>query len=244
MSAESREWFEVAFRELYPIVYAHRDDDQAQQEVGFLLGLIGSDGLNPILDVGCGTGRHLRAFRSAGLSDSVGLDLAPELLAQARESGFRLTRGDMRRIPFKDAGFGLVTSFFTSFGFFATDDDDRRVLQEMCRVLRPSGSFFMDFLDADAVRRSLVPTSSREISGWRIDELRRIENDRVKKQVTAKNLGSAKCVRYEESVRLYSHAEVTDLLQSVGLNVISAFGGYDREPVGSGTRLLILAQKR
>jgi SAM-dependent methyltransferase len=47
---------------------------------------------------------------------------------EARLPGCHRVRGDMRHLPFTDGSFDLVTSFFTSFGYFDSDDEDVKVL--------------------------------------------------------------------------------------------------------------------
>lgn len=89
-----------------------------------------------VLDVACGTGNA--ALRAAGLGAQVtGLDLTPELLAQAREDAPDLTwvEGDAQDLPFEDASFDVVLSVFGC--MFAPDH--RRTAAEILRVLRPGG---------------------------------------------------------------------------------------------------------
>src|SRR5205814_7262616 len=96
-----------------------------------------------ILDCPCGQGRHAHLLAEAGY-DVDGADYSRELLARAREGGtgrtVRYTRADMRALPGKWTGrFDAVLNLFTSFGFFASAEDDRRVMDAFARVLRPGG---------------------------------------------------------------------------------------------------------
>ncbi len=60
--------------------------------------------------------------------------------AQRAETGAKVEyiQGDMRTLPFDSATFDVVISWFTSFGYF-DDDENRRVLAEAARVLKPGG---------------------------------------------------------------------------------------------------------
>ena len=49
----------------------------------------------------------------------------------------------MRLLPWTDERFDRVVSWFTSFGYF-DDQDNRRVLQEAHRVLRPDGRLLIE----------------------------------------------------------------------------------------------------
>jgi len=56
------EWFRQWFGALYEEIYVHRDPAEAQVQVDTLLRRTGVGPL-PVLDAGCGAGRHLRILR-------------------------------------------------------------------------------------------------------------------------------------------------------------------------------------
>lgn len=99
-----------------------------------------------ILDVGCGTGRLLRAAdeRFPGIRLE-GIDAAEGMIEQARASGgranFQLATAES--IPFPDAQFDLVFSTMT-FHHWA---DQQKGIAEIARVLRPGGRWVLaDFI--------------------------------------------------------------------------------------------------
>ncbi|MDH3199035.1 MAG: class I SAM-dependent methyltransferase, partial [Candidatus Krumholzibacteria bacterium] len=59
------EWYEVAFGELYPVVYGRRDAAEAARTVGAFGELL--SGRGPVLDLACGAGRHLEALAAYGV---------------------------------------------------------------------------------------------------------------------------------------------------------------------------------
>ena len=56
----SAEWFKIAFGELYPLVYAHRDVAEAARVAHLLAPIVGLS--RPVLDVACGDGRYMSAL--------------------------------------------------------------------------------------------------------------------------------------------------------------------------------------
>ena len=235
------EWYRQAFGGGYRIVYAHRDEATAKEEVAFVLPRLRLPPGASVLDVGCGAGRHLRAILSHQHQiHTFGIDLSQDLLGDAvRGSGGRAARADMRRLPFGGAAFDAVVSFFTSFGYFPTQAEDELVLAQIARVLRPGGRFFFDFLEAAYVAASLVPRTERVAGGSaRVVETRRIEGGRVKKQVEITEADWKEPLAYEESVRLYERRELESMLWAAHLLPLCWFGAYDGRPAGSGPRLL------
>jgi SAM-dependent methyltransferase len=108
-----------------------------------LVGLVDVEG-HDVLDVACGTGNTALAAARAGATHVTGVDLTPELLAEAARraeaAGLadRVTwrESDMATLPVPDAAFDRVTSTFGA--MFATDQ--RRVAGELLRACRPGGT--------------------------------------------------------------------------------------------------------
>ena len=73
------EWYEVAFDRLYPIIYSHRDVDEASKVIGKFEDLFFEK--TPILDLASGNGRYVEALQRRGHT-CFGLDLSHYLLQQ------------------------------------------------------------------------------------------------------------------------------------------------------------------
>ncbi len=235
-------WYRRWFGEDYLDVYPHRDEAEAARAVELFLSEteLGPD--DRVLDLACGAGRHLNLLREAGPA-AAGLDLSLPLLRRARERDPRasVVQGDMRTLPFADAAFKAVVQFFTSFGYFDSRAEDRRVLAEVRRVLRPGGSFLLDFLDAERVRDELVPEDERQRGGRTVRQRRWIEDGTVMKRIEIERDGESSEV-YHERVRLYEPEELAAMLSGAGLAPRCRFGDYDGSGFrrGESPRLLIL----
>jgi SAM-dependent methyltransferase len=220
-------WYERWFGEEYLHLYPHRDESEARESVQLVLQRAQLEPGARVLDLACGAGRHLREFRALG-TRACGLDLSLSLLQRARSAGLPVARGDMRVLPFAARSFALVTSFFTSFGYFPEVEQDLQVLAEVRRVLRPHGTFVFDFLNSERVRSELPARDERLVDGRRVIQSRSlVENGRVvEKRIEI--LGSADPFPhiFYERVRLYSPAELRELLAESGLQVVEAFGSY------------------
>lgn len=233
-------WYQEWFGEAYLELYAHRDEHEARQQVAFFREhLPGVDGL--VLDLACGMGRHLTELNCGGFV-AVGCDLSFTLLRTGIDEygPLPVARADMRSLPFCSNSFGGLVNFFTSFGYFATEEENLRVVHEMARVLRAGGVFLFDYLNVDReldklVEREMLDTPSGpvEIERW-FDPRDRSFNKRI-------TIGQK---RYLERVRGYDLDEITTMFNSSGLSIREAFGDFQGAQFGAASPRLILVGSR
>lgn len=254
-SGDGEPWYRAWFGRDYLQLYPHRDEEEAGRGVELFLRHAALETGSRVLDLACGPGRHLVHLAEASL-EAVGLDLSTALLHEARDrlrdradrlgpgTARRLVRGDMRWLPFRDGGFDGVTLFFTSFGYFEDHRDDRRTLEEARRVLRRGGTLLLDFLNADRVRRDLVPEDEQTVEGHTVRQTREIRDGRVVKRIEIEpEREGAETRVYHERVRLYEPRELVRLLEARGLSVTARFGDYAGGTHATDSpRLILLAR--
>jgi SAM-dependent methyltransferase len=233
-------WYKEWFGEEYLDLYANRDEEEARFHIAFLRQKVGAiDGL--LLDLACGSGRHLQELNDAGYS-AVGFDLSWTLLREAvkRRQKHRLVRADMRFLPFCDRQFSALVNFFTSFGYFETQEENLQVVQEMARVMKIDSPFLFDYLNVVRERKNLVVREVREQDGKKIEierwfnESTRIFNKRI-------------CIdgrSYLERVRGYDLDEISTMFSGAGFTIDDSFGDFDGRPFGPESPRLILVGKR
>ncbi|MET3289988.1 UNVERIFIED_CONTAM: SAM-dependent methyltransferase [Brevibacillus sp. OAP136] len=240
-------WFERSFREDYLLVYRHRDESSANQEVNELLSHLPIKRQGRVLDLCCGSGRHSRALAALGY-EVVGVDLSDVFLALAEEQNtydnLHYFQYDMRDIPFEQE-FDIVFNLFTSFGYFATDDENRLVIANMMKALKPGGEVVIDYLNPAYLKANLVPHSEREIEGLMIEEERTIEEGYVKKRIRITDAEASGSREYWEQVHLYEQEEMLEMLKLAGFSDIQTFGTYNCEPYESeqSKRMIFYARK-
>jgi SAM-dependent methyltransferase len=233
-------WYQEWFGEEYLELYSYRDETEARQQVAFVREQFGVvHGV--MLDLACGMGRHLAGFTDAGYR-AVGCDLSFVLLRNGiREYGpMPVARADMRSLPFCSGSIHGLVNFFTSFGYFSEERENRRVVSEMARVLAVEAPFLFDYLNVHRELEKLVQTENRRtplgevhIERW-FDGSDRSFNKRI-------TIGPK---RYLERVRGYDLTEITDMFVSCGLMIRSAFGDFDGAPFTRSSPRLILVGRR
>lgn len=237
-------WYKEWFGEDYLDLYAHRDRREAEQQIDFVEQQLGG-GERPgaVLDLACGAGRHSAILRQRGYP-VFGIDLSLTLLA-VRPSWPR-TCGDMCCLPFASETFDWLLNFFTSFGYFERERQNFQVLEEIARVLRPSGRFLLDFLNRDHVLSHLQPRDVQESEGRRVEIERWYDpqSRRINKRIRVQTPGGLPRT-FLESVRAYSSEEVTIGMRWAGLEVDQLFGSFQGEPFHRDSeRLIIIGRKQ
>lgn len=237
-------WFESPW---YVRLYGHRTQAEAQMAVTLATRTAGIPVGAHVLDLCCGYGRHAAALAEAGYRVT-GLDGSSALIARAREynahDAVTYHVGDMRG-PYPDPPYDAVVNFFTSFGYFDTDAEHRAVLQTIHEALVPGGMLVMDFLNADLVRRTLVPETMTMVDGVTIIQERRIEEPFVHKRITVTNPCSTE-ETYDERVWLYGADDLTAMITDAGFTVRNVHGSYTGEPFDRETsdRCIIVAERQ
>lgn len=223
------EWFTRWFGKEYLDLYPHRDDVEARAVVRLIRNTVSPQSDGRALDLACGSGRHARALCKHMWT--VGLDLSMELLQVAISESPHIpyVRADMRSLPFASAGFDLVVNLFTSFGYFASDEENRAVLTEVNRVIRRNGTFVLDYLNADQVRASLVSRDTRRVGERVVTQDRRLTDDGL---YVEKEISATDCPRrYLERVRLFEPHELRSLLHDAGFVIDHQLGDYTGGPL-------------
>jgi SAM-dependent methyltransferase len=98
-----------------------------------------------LLDVACGTGRHLEQF--ARRFRCTGVDLDPDMLAVARRRcgrSVRLQQGDMATLDLGRRRFDVVTCLFSSVAYMPTVALLRQAIAAMARHLHPGGVLLVE----------------------------------------------------------------------------------------------------
>ena len=235
-------WYKEWFGQDYLDLYAHRDAEEAEANVAFVAKALGSDRPRAVLDLACGSGRHTEALRRRGFR-ALGVDLSLTLLALRPD----LPRvcGDMRCLPFADRSFDWVLNFFTSFGYFESERENFRVLEELNRLLGPGGRFLIDFLNRERVLAELEPRETAEESGRRIEIRRWFDpaSSRINKRIVLRPADGPPRT-YLESVRAYTKDEVVVGLSWAGLEVTALYGDFDGGPYRRDSPRLIIVGRR
>ncbi len=219
------------WRTLFNSIYLKTDGDVVENDRNTARDvdlLIRAGGLEPndrILDLCCGQGRHCLELARRGFKQITGFDRSRYLirLAKKRAKTEGLTvafhEGDARRFRFPEESFHCVALMGNSFGYFDREEDDLAVLQGAQRVLRAGGTLAMDLADGEWLRKNFEKRSWE----W-IDQNHFVCRERSLASDGVRLVSREVVVHAEKGViadqfyaeRLYSRAEITQMLERVG----------------------------
>jgi ubiquinone/menaquinone biosynthesis C-methylase UbiE len=195
-----------------------------------------------VLDLACGHGRIANRLAERGVRVT-GLDASALFLEHARRDavsrGIQVdyVEGDMRLLPWTNERFDRVLSWFTSFGYF-DDQDNRRVLQEAHRVLRPDGRLLIENNNLVELLPRWQPAFVTERDGnFAID---RSCFDPTTGRATTERviIRNARTRRFMFSVRMFVAAELRDWLLDAGFTSVHLLDP-NGDPLTQGSRRMI-----
>jgi len=161
------DWWQTLFNSLYLKTDADLLDDMevTRKEADLVVSILGLDPEDTVLDLCCGQGRHVLELARRGFSNIEGYDRSQYLIRKARTRAqkenlqVRFREGDARKLPYPSDTFSVVTILGNSFGYFDSTLQDRKVLEEVFRVLKPGGRVFIDAVDGDHMKKNFQPRS-------------------------------------------------------------------------------------
>lgn len=237
---------EGLFDEDYLHFYADRlSGERSDAETDLLWRLLELAPGQEVLDLACGHGRLANRLAARG-ARVTGLDSSAVFLDRARAEAGALAvdyhLGDMRELPEWTGRFDAVVNWFTAFGYF-DDMDNRRVLTEIARVLKPGGRLAMELNNYPAVMRSYLPVVAGEKDGDLVVDRHRFD------PLTGRNLVVRTMIRAGQVrtvtffVRMFTFPELRDWLLAAGFTEVAGFG-EDGEPLTAEHRRLVVVARR
>jgi SAM-dependent methyltransferase len=232
-----------------------------RRDVPFWRGLAARTG-GATLELGCGTGRILVPLARAGI-DITGIDRSAEMLARARrrlrrarlESPARLTRGDVRALPFADGRFALVIAPYGLLQSLLSDRDLTATLASVHRVLAPGGTFALDLVPDvphwREYRRRVTLAGRRTPSGPPLTLVESVRQDRRRRLTIfeheyVEGWGRQRTVhRFTVTFRTLPVPVMLGRLERAGFGIRAVLGGYDGGPWDERAEAwIVLAEKR
>ena len=238
-----REWFDSPY---YHQLYFQHNEAEATGFISRLLDRLQPPAGSRLLDVACGRGRHSCMLAAHGY-DVTGIDLAPRSIAYARQfenDHLHFYVHDMRQLLCTNC-FGYAFNFFTSFGYFETGRENGNTIRMVSAALQPKGIFMLDYLNAHAVQKRLVPNEQKVIGGVTYTITRWCDGKHFFKKIVISEERLPQPLEYTERVAVLGPEDFRSLFGSNDLRITELYGNYQLESFNleNSPRLILIAQK-
>src|SRR5215217_4687634 len=236
-------WFDSAY---YHKLYQNRNNQEASSFIDSLLDYLQPAPGSRMLDLACGNGRHSKHLAQYGFNVT-GLDLALSSIRDAKKwetPRLKFGQQDMRK-PFGTDCYDYIFNFFTSFGYFKDEYENKIVVGNITNALKKNGYVLFDYLNLAYAERNVVPVEEKEIDGT-VYHINRWSTDRfIYKRIAVHDAGLAQPLEYIEKVARFSLADFERFFATNHLQTVEVFGDYDLNvyDAAQSKRLIILAKK-
>jgi SAM-dependent methyltransferase len=194
-----------------------------------------------LLDIPCGIGRHTGPLAKLGYR-VIGADRSESALATARRQypGVEFRRVDLFDLSAVGATFDAVLCLWQSFGYGSLDEN-RRILDDMRRLIRPGGRILLDVYNAEAAAR--LPQTETDRRGDRTVRTRRSWIDRrLRVELEYSDWPGVDTHEWE----VFTPAEIAGLAESVDLSTVQCCAWFDADIPASAEhlRMQLLFERR
>jgi SAM-dependent methyltransferase len=200
----------------------------------------------PIVDLGCGHGRHAAPLhtRAALRGRILGLELDP-LSLRERLPGFPAVRGDLRSLPFRAGSLAGAYAWYSTL-FVFSDAEHEALLREVARCVRPGGLLVLHTQPRERmVSEPQASYSGRLADGALLEEESRFDAARGRDESTRRlTLPDGRVLSGQFAIRYYSLEELSQLLESTGFSVRWIHGSLEGEPLSEQSVELIVGAER
>ena len=247
---ELKSWYQDDhfWKVVEPILFGAQRVANAAAEVDQLTKLLELELPAKVLDLCCGLGRHSLEFARRGF-DVTGVDRTGVYLRRAQKQAdaeglkIEFIQEDMRQFCRPNA-FDLTLNLFTSFGYFESPAEDRRVLVNVHKSIQPGGRLVMDLLGKEIIGRIFRERDWHEEDGVIWLQQRSISQDWSWIDNRWILLRGDKRDEFRVSHRIYSAAELTGLLKDCGFKKVQTHGSFAGTPYDHlAERLVVIAHK-
>jgi SAM-dependent methyltransferase len=238
-----KRWFDTSH---YHRLYGNRNEQEAADFINELTGYLQAPKGSNILDVGCGAGRHCKQLASKGFKVT-GIDLSSSSIREAKKwesESLHFRRHDMRK-PFGRDEFDYVLNFFTSFGYFKTQEENNEVVYNLSQALKNEGVLVLDYMNVHHVEERLVEREEKEIDGINYYISRWMDEKYFYKKIIIDVGPTVQPFETVEQVARFTLEDFNRMFTLNGLRIEEVFGDYQLRSFDAelSPRLIIVAKK-
>jgi 2-polyprenyl-3-methyl-5-hydroxy-6-metoxy-1,4-benzoquinol methylase len=207
--------------------------EQTEGEIDRVLGMLRPEDGARVLDLACGTGRHSIELARRGFS-VLGVDIATDLLEVAEADGSSVDgvsflQADLRELAF-DSEFDVVLNLNDgAIGYFETEEENHRTFEVIAAALRPGGSNLLQlpnvlYAETHLPQKTWIAGSGMvELIDHHWEPRTRYLEGSTMPILVGEMFEGVAPIPFRQ--RLYSVDELTEIYESVGMELAGVFRG-------------------
>ena len=231
--------------------------EDTENQVEFIINTLELKGRERILDLACGFGRHSLSFARRGFS-VVGVDFTKsfidDAIATAKEESLTVefVLSDFRKLEYNEKFDVVLNLADGAIGYLETDEENIKMFDVISAALKPNGKHFMDVCNAEHAEL-YFPKRNWDIGSkvlslpefdWDKDRRRMLFTDwQIKFDEIARK--PEKIEKDTNGIRLYSKAELEEILGVRRMKIIKTFSNYyGKEETPKELQLMVYSIKK
>lgn len=229
--------------------------EDTRRQVDFLTAKLHLQGGEKILDLACGFGRHSLELARRGFSVT-GVDITPSYIRfakeKAQEEGLcaNFLCCDIRNVSFEQKFDVVLNMADGAIGYLENDAENLKIFRAVSKALKHGGRHFMDIMNGSYADHHF-PCRLWE-AGEKCLTLSEFEWDSKARVLLYGQLDfkygqliSKPNISEGNPIRLYTLAEITQILSSIGMSIIDSYADYAGTPSSDDhIQLLVCAEKK
>lgn len=241
------EWFNDWFDDYYLKFYLlNQSEELTKKQVKFIIDVLDLKEGSKVLDICCGTGRHLIEFSKIGIK-GVGIDFNKKYIKLANKNkvkdiNLKFLNIDARQIDFENE-FDAAISIWTSFGYFS-DAENLNLLKKIHKSLKKNGKLLIDLENIYYLLNNLPKERWEKKESEFILERNQLNLRSSRLKTERIIINNKNKFEYVRDYRIYTLSELEIYSFEAGFKLIKFYGGYEKEELNfSSKRLIVILEK-
>ena len=250
------EWFESDefWTHYAPIMFDEARWAEAPDVAEDVMKIAGLSKGGKVLDAGCGLGRISVEMAALGL-DVTGVDIIQNELDAAKDSAqaegveLNLIKADLRTFKAPQL-YDCAVNLYTSFGYCDTQEEDLEILKNIYDSLKDGGTFILECVSRETAIMYWTPGEEFERAGYTVKTHFEVVGawEGLLSCWDLYPLGAEPSAKPEFThrfvQRLYSAADLRDILIKTGFKQASVYGDFDFSPYDQAARTMVIVAKK
>lgn len=222
------------FAEVYDMIYSFLDYENSTKKLTELIKKYKKSEGTKLLDVGCGTGKHLSFIKDK--FSCVGIDISEQMLSYAKNhvGGVDFRKADMITMNLKEQ-FDIILCLFSSIGYVLTIENLKKTIKNFAGHLLPGGVVIIEPWLTPSVFTAGLPSMTTyeddeiKIARLNVTKVEGTISSFVMHFLIARKDEDVTYFKEKHKLGLFETQETLDIMNDAGLTTIHLEQGLEVE---------------